>query len=69
LAVKEIIKRTRLSFDFIVTREFSLDRYEQLKTVIRKFNADPREVLFVGNGESDKKAAEKIGCNFLLAEK
>ncbi|MEM1587167.1 MAG: HAD-IA family hydrolase [Candidatus Bathyarchaeia archaeon] len=66
LAVKEIIKRTGLSFDFVVTREFSLDRYEQIKAAIKMFDADPREVLFVGDKENDKKAAEKIKCKFLL---
>jgi len=66
LAVKEIVKITGLSFNLIVTREFSLNRCEQLKAVIRMFNVDPREVLFVGDKENDKKAAEKIGCSFLF---
>lgn len=68
LTVKGIIKRTGLSFDFVVTREFSLDRYEQIRAAIKVFNVDPREVLFICDKENDKKAAEKVGCKFLLVK-
>ncbi|MEM1514810.1 MAG: HAD-IA family hydrolase [Candidatus Bathyarchaeia archaeon] len=66
LAVKEIMRVAGLSFDVIITREFSLDRYEQIKAVIERFNVSPGEVLFVGDRETDEKAAKKIGCNFIL---
>lgn len=66
LAVKEIMRITGLSFDAVITREFSLDRYEQIKAIIKRFNISPKEALFVGDRERDEKAAKKIGCNFLL---
>lgn len=62
--VKEILKRHRLTFDLILTREDSLYRATQLTKAINQLRAEPRNVLFVGNAESDRTAAEKVGCQF-----
>ncbi|MEM1587390.1 MAG: HAD-IA family hydrolase [Candidatus Bathyarchaeia archaeon] len=65
MVVEKILEKTGLSFDYIVTREDSLNRIEQLRIIIEKFKVNPREVLVVGDRESDREAAEKIGCKFL----
>jgi HAD superfamily hydrolase (TIGR01549 family) len=62
--VEEILKRHGLRFDFILTREDSLFRTKQLTKAINQLEADPRNVLFVGNTESDGAAAESVGCQF-----
>ena len=62
--IAEITKRNGLTFDFILTREDSLFRTEQLLKAISLLKAEPRKVLFIGNTESDAAAAEKVGCPF-----
>lgn len=68
LIVERILEKTGLSFDYIVTREDSLDRSEQIKMVIEKFKVDSREILVVGDRESDREAAERFGCKFALVK-
>jgi len=65
-AVKKILEKTGLSFDYIVTREDSLSRSKQIKMVIEKFGANVKETLFVGDRESDRRAAEEVGCSFIF---
>lgn len=67
--VTEILKRTGLHFDHIVTREDSLIRSEQIKIAIEKFKVKPNVVLVVGDRESDREAAEENGCKFIFVEK
>jgi HAD superfamily hydrolase (TIGR01549 family) len=62
--VAEIAKRHELVFDFVLTREHSLFREEQLTKAISLLNVEPRNVLFVGNSDSDASAAEETGCQF-----
>ncbi len=62
--VAEIAKRHGLVFDFILTREDSLFREEQLTKAISLLNVEPRNALFVGNSDSDASAAEETGCQF-----
>jgi phosphoglycolate phosphatase len=64
--VERILEKTGLSFDYVVTREDSLSRFQQITIVIKRFAVFPQRVLVVGDRESDKKAAEKLGCNFLF---
>jgi phosphoglycolate phosphatase-like HAD superfamily hydrolase len=62
--VEAILKQFSLAFDFVVTREDSLIRVDQLTKAIKLLKADPRNVLLVGNTEGDAAAAEKAGCQF-----
>ena len=62
--VQQILKKFSLTFTFVITREDSLSRAVQLQTAIEKLGASPKDVLFVGNAESDQAAAKKVGCNF-----
>jgi HAD superfamily hydrolase (TIGR01549 family) len=62
--VEAILKQFSLAFDFVVTREDSLFRVDQLTKAISLLKAEPRTVLFVGNTEGDVAAAEKAGCQF-----
>jgi HAD superfamily hydrolase (TIGR01549 family) len=66
--VQNIIKSLKLSFDFVVTREDSLDRTEQLKMAARKLGVSLRDILFIGNTESDSVAAKNLECRFLRVE-
>lgn len=67
--VTEILKRIGLHFDHIVTREDSLIRSRQIKMVIERFKVKPNKVLVIGDRESDRKAAEENGCNFIFVWK
>lgn len=67
--VEKILREIDLSFDYVVTREDGLDRSEQIKIVIEKFGVNPRDTLIVGDRESDKEAAKKVGCKFILIRK
>lgn len=62
--VKVVINRYKLCFDFVATREDSLNRAEQLSITAEKLKTPLSEVLFVGNTEGDAAAAEKVGCQF-----
>jgi HAD superfamily hydrolase (TIGR01549 family) len=62
--VAELAKRHGLVFEFVLTREDSLFREEQLAKAIDLLNVEPRNVLFVGNSDSDASAAEETGCQF-----
>jgi len=66
--VKIIIKQLGLSFDFIITREDSLSRVEQLKKAAENLNIQHKKLLFVGNTKNDSAAAEKLGTQFLKIE-
>ena len=63
--VKLILRDFDLDFDFIVTREDTLSRVDQILKAARKLGADKRNVLFVGNTEGDAAAARQVGCKFL----
>jgi phosphoglycolate phosphatase-like HAD superfamily hydrolase len=67
--VNNILKRFRLSFDAVFTREDSLDRVVQLKTVAQKLGVQLQNVLFVGNEDKDRLAAKEVGCQFLKVGK
>ena len=55
----------RLSFDFIITREDSLNRKEQLQIALKKLQTIANDALFVGNTDGDSEAARKVGCQFM----
>lgn len=58
------MKQHNLTFDFVLTREDSIFRAEQLTSAIAQLKTEPREVLFIGNTDFDAAAAEKVGCPF-----
>lgn len=62
--VRNVLEPLDLRFDFIFTRENSLDRVKQLKLAAQKLHVQFQNVLFVGNTEDDKLAAEKVGCQY-----
>jgi phosphoglycolate phosphatase len=62
--VEAVLKQFSLAFDFVVTREDTLIRVDQLTKAINLLRAEPRNILFVGNTEGDAAAAEKAGCQF-----
>lgn len=62
--VIEIMKKLNLKFQFIITREDSLDRVQQIKMALNKLQKEPGKVLIIGDRESDAAAACEIGCQF-----
>ncbi len=66
--VERILERTGLYFDYIVTREISLVRSEQIKVIVERFGVNPKNILMIGDRESDKDAAETIGCKFTFVK-
>jgi len=63
--VEKILKAANLSFNVTITREWSLDRVEQLREAVRRLYVTSEEVLFIGDTHNDEISARKIGCNFL----
>lgn len=63
--VKAILDPLGLSFRFMLTREDSLDRVEQLQKAIQKLRVYSGDVLFIGNTEGDLQATGDIKCQFL----
>ncbi len=51
----------RKEFSMIVTREYSLNRTEQLMYVLDRLNADRRRTVFIGDTQNDLEAAKIIG--------
>jgi phosphoglycolate phosphatase-like HAD superfamily hydrolase len=65
-AITELItKELNLSFIWVITREDSYDRIQQLQIAIHKLNTPSRQILFVGNTDGDSEAAKAVGCRFL----
>ena len=67
--VKTVLKRLGLSFNFVMTRENSLDRAEQLKTAAEKLKTPLSNILFIGNTDEDRLTAKTVSCQFLRVEK
>jgi HAD superfamily hydrolase (TIGR01549 family) len=63
--VQIVLKRLGLYFNFIITREDSLNRIEQLKIAAEKLKTPAQNILFIGNTSEDMLAAEIVGCQFL----
>ncbi len=63
--VDAILKQFNLAFDFVVTREASLFRVDQLTKAIALLGFESKDVLFIGDTDADSAAAEKVGCHFL----
>jgi phosphoglycolate phosphatase-like HAD superfamily hydrolase len=66
--VQAILGPLDLCFEFVLTREDSLDRREQLRKAIQKLKANSGDVLFIGNTEGDLQATGDIKCQFLRVE-
>jgi HAD superfamily hydrolase (TIGR01549 family) len=63
--VQIALKRLGLSFNFVITREDSLNRAEQLKIAVKKLGTQVQKILFIGNTNEDMLVAETVGCQFL----
>jgi len=48
-------------FSIVVTREFSLNRVEQIKYVMDKLGAEDERTIFIGDTENDLMAAKTLG--------
>ena len=62
--VEKILHTLNLSFEAVITREDSLDRVAQITLALEKLTSKPENVIVVSDRETDKAAAEKIGCKF-----
>lgn len=63
--VQNILNSLNLSFNFVVTREDSLDRAEQLKIAAQRLGVRLQNVLFIGNTKGDHIVSKKVKCQFL----
>jgi HAD superfamily hydrolase (TIGR01549 family) len=63
--VKHALEQLTLSFDYILTREDSLSRTEQIRTATQKLKTNTQKILFIGNTDEDANAARETGCKFL----
>jgi len=66
--VKKILSVLNLSFQLIITREDSLDRTAQITLALEKLGLKPENVIVIGDRETDKTAAEKVGCKFRMVK-
>ncbi|MCW4006481.1 MAG: hypothetical protein NWF04_07825 [Candidatus Bathyarchaeota archaeon] len=60
-----LIQELNLPFDVVLTREDSLNRQEQLQTAAKQLNHPLKNILFIGNSDSDQKAAQTLNCQFI----
>ena len=67
-AAEKILESINLNFDFILTREDNLSRKEQIIVALKRFRVPPKYALFIGDHERDRRAAEEVGCNFIMVE-
>ena len=65
---ERILRKLNLSFRTVITREDSLDRTVQITLVLEKLRLRPENVAVIGDRETDKIAAEKIGCKFQMVK-
>jgi len=49
-------------FDVVITREYSLDRREQLEQALRELGVEPSACVFLGDMEWDVRAGRELGC-------
>jgi len=63
--VKNILGALGLSFNSVITREWSLDRSEQLRIAAQCLKASLQNILFIGNTDEDFLAAKTVECQFL----
>jgi len=66
--VQRILEALTLSFNVIITREDSLDRITQIRVAMEKLRLNPENVIVVGDRETDKTAAETVGCKFKMVK-
>ena len=66
--VERILYILGLSFEAVTTREDSLDRTAQIILALEKLGLKPENVVVIGDRETDKTAAEKIGCKFRMVK-
>jgi HAD superfamily hydrolase (TIGR01549 family) len=66
--VEKILSTLNLSFRVIITREDGLDRTAQITLALKKLRLKPENVIVIGDRETDKIAAEKIGCKFRMVK-
>ena len=67
-AVEKILSTLNLSFLVIITREDSLDRAAQITLALEKLRLKPENVIVIGDRETDKIAAERVGCKFRMVK-
>ncbi|MCR8454405.1 MAG: HAD family hydrolase [Crenarchaeota archaeon] len=53
-------------FSIIVTREYSLNRTDQLMYVLEQAGVDKSRVVFIGDTENDHKASEAVGIRSII---
>ena len=63
--VQKTIERLSLSFNHVITREYSLYRIRQLNNAVRKLGASSARTLLVGDTDEDLLAAQRSGCQFV----
>ena len=66
--VSTILKPLDLDFNYIATREDSLERTKQLELMAQKLEKSFKKILFVGNTSNDRRAAEQLGCQYKEVE-
>ncbi|UCB60490.1 MAG: HAD family hydrolase [Candidatus Bathyarchaeota archaeon] len=64
--VKKILDHFQLSFRIIVTREHEIRREQQIRRAINEMGGlEHRNVLMIGDRDSDEVAARHVGCKFV----
>ena len=66
--VNMVLQRFNLVFDFVVTREDSLNRVEQLRIAADRVGINHEKILFVGNTNDDFLAAKRADYKFTRIE-
>jgi HAD superfamily hydrolase (TIGR01549 family) len=66
--LEKILRTLNLSFQAVITREDSLNRSVQITLALEKLRLRPENVIVIGDRETDKIAAKKLGCKFEMVK-
>jgi len=66
--MEKILSTLNLSFQVAITREDNLDRIAQIMLALEKLKLKPENVIMIGDRETDKTAAKKVGCKFKMVK-
>jgi phosphoglycolate phosphatase len=68
--VRKILDHFHLTFNVVITREDEIGRAQQIRKALDALGSlEPRNVLVIGDRDSDEAAAKQVGCRFVKVKK
>lgn len=64
-SLRETVRALGIEHFFTEIYGSSHTKFENLRTISEREHVGSREIVFIGDGEGDRKAAEEFGCSFV----